>query len=341
MYKRLSCILLTLVLIFSACGGCGEKPPPKANHYTLEFTVEGSGTVTLDPDLSLYEAGSSVEIGASTVAELWSFDRFEGDLAGSNPSQVILMDSHKTFKAIFVERVIPPTRHTVAVEVVGQGHVNLDPSQPFAGYLEATTVTATAVGTVARWDFVNFTLDGVLLPIDSPFIFNVDSNMTIAAFFIFNTPPDPQIINMPEWIVTTSNDHLQIGGSDFTITEDGLYDLSALLEYSGENSNPPQDKEHVYFRVDNGNSEIKPLVGNHDSGDFIVLDLNDNELEKFITRDAGRFQLGKGEYKLNVYHGSTLLSGDFRGAQSVHGNKFTLWWRQPDTQPPARARIER
>ena len=68
--------------------------------YSLSVVIDGSGTVTRDPDRSDYRYGERVTLTAN--AELgWSFDGWSGDLSGGTNPVTIRMDGYKTVTAIF------------------------------------------------------------------------------------------------------------------------------------------------------------------------------------------------------------------------------------------------
>lgn len=217
-------------------------------------------------------------------------------------------------------------RYLVTVEIIGQGQVVLDPIQPELGYLELTNVTARAIETIDMWFFTNFGTLG-----DSNTItFEVTEALAIQALFTFDSPPSPTSppdsieFTVPDWGVTVSHPAIShVTGSEFTILESGLYNFEALLRYSAQSST--QEKEHCYFRVCNDSLDTKPSNPNHESGEFIVFDIH-NEERIILFKEAGQFQLSAGDYFIAAYHGSTKMNEEFHGANSVQGFAFKLSW---------------
>lgn len=108
-------------------GGVGEK-------FTLRMDIEGGGTTTPSEGSHTYDAGRVVKVSAHP-AHGYEFDKWDGDLTGSQPTSSITMDSDKHVVAEFepveepgkVRRLIttvdPPRGGrvtTVAAEKAGQ-----------------------------------------------------------------------------------------------------------------------------------------------------------------------------------------------------------------------------
>jgi len=68
--------------------------------YTLTVNIIGNGTVDLDPPGGTYPSGTLVELTANAEAG-WYFDRWEGDLTGSDNPDTIVMDDDQTVTAVF------------------------------------------------------------------------------------------------------------------------------------------------------------------------------------------------------------------------------------------------
>ncbi len=333
--KKIMMILFICILFIVSCHGC--KPPvddpdpptpPPISHYNLTYTIDGEGGLILEPNLSLYEEGSMVQVTAIKTTERWNFEAFTGALTGTANSQTLVMDSNKELTAVFSFSPAPVVRYQLEVRIQGKGSVTLDPTQPAHGYIEGTSVTMTAHSNVSRWNF------GVWKwyqngqqgeAMEDTFTVVMSSDVLVDAMFFQDDPPAPIIVDVPEWIVTTSRREIaHIAGSKFSIEADGHYKLTAQLEYSESSKNPVQDKEHVYFRL--GTGKVMPLNPNHESDEFVVLDRNDNTKRKIVKRNAGTFQLAEGDYFIGAYHGINVVAEDYRGAQSVHGFKFWLSW---------------
>lgn len=76
-----------------------QEPPTQ---YALSVGVAGSGTVSLDPPGSAYEAGTLVTLTAVPDPG-WRFDSWSGDLSGSENPADLVMDADKTVTASFVQ----------------------------------------------------------------------------------------------------------------------------------------------------------------------------------------------------------------------------------------------
>ena len=68
---------------------------------TLTWTVEGRGTLTVDPISSNYACGTPVTLNAEADPG-WVFSGWSGDLSGSTNPETVLMDGPKTITATFV-----------------------------------------------------------------------------------------------------------------------------------------------------------------------------------------------------------------------------------------------
>jgi len=68
--------------------------------YTLNVTTIGSGSVTKNPNLTEYPAGTSVMLTA-TPARFWNFLRWTGNASGNNPTVTVIMDGNKNVQARF------------------------------------------------------------------------------------------------------------------------------------------------------------------------------------------------------------------------------------------------
>jgi len=109
------------------------------SYYDLTWSVEGQGSVTLNPSGGSYLEGTSVEVTA-VPAEGWEFDRWSGALHGSTNPETIVMNGSSSITATFTE--IPIPEYDLTINVTGQGSVSLDPSG--GTYEEGTVVSLTA-----------------------------------------------------------------------------------------------------------------------------------------------------------------------------------------------------
>jgi hypothetical protein len=72
-----------------------------ATAYTLTVTVQGGGTVTLDPSAGPYPVGSTVTLTAVPSSGTWLFGSWSGDASGTVNPLPLLMDDNKTVQARF------------------------------------------------------------------------------------------------------------------------------------------------------------------------------------------------------------------------------------------------
>jgi len=101
MCKKNNCFILIFLLIsIFILSGCGD------DEYSLNLTVEGRGTITLNG--KDFENSTSVifeeneVVSVSSVANNdWEFDQYTGDLTGTSSSQKLTMNSDKQVTAIF------------------------------------------------------------------------------------------------------------------------------------------------------------------------------------------------------------------------------------------------
>ncbi|MCL0036192.1 Ig-like domain-containing protein [Dehalococcoidia bacterium] len=143
--------------------------PAPVTRYALTVTVSpaGSGTVSLSPEPDpdgRYTARTEVTLTATPAAG-WRFDRWSGDVIGTEPTITLTMDAHKNVTAHFARVVVqppPPVRYilTVTVDPAQSGTVSLSPLQPAAGYLAGTAVTLTAEP-AEGWEFDRWSGDAV------------------------------------------------------------------------------------------------------------------------------------------------------------------------------------
>jgi len=107
------------------------------NYYRLRVSIEGNGSVAIDPEKELYEEGELVNLTANAEPG-WSFVNWKGDLNSDNSSENITMDSDKSIVAHFEQNL-----YTLTINIDGCGSVEIDPIQE--GYLHGTLVNLTAL----------------------------------------------------------------------------------------------------------------------------------------------------------------------------------------------------
>jgi len=107
MKKRVLLGLLALVLVVSlvAFAACAEEEEVEEVEFTLKITAVGEGTTSPKPGTSTITEGESVTVTAKPDKG-YEFDRWEGDVSGTNTSITVKMTSAKSVVAVFVEEVI-------------------------------------------------------------------------------------------------------------------------------------------------------------------------------------------------------------------------------------------
>jgi uncharacterized repeat protein (TIGR02543 family) len=76
------------------------------NQYTLTVTIDGSGSVTKNPDQATYSYGQVVTLTAVANSG-WAFSYWSGDLSGSQNPKTITMNGNKAVTAHFVDAMAP------------------------------------------------------------------------------------------------------------------------------------------------------------------------------------------------------------------------------------------
>ena len=140
--------------------------------YTLDINVVGQGQVTKSPQQATYHYGDTVTLTAVHDPG-WAFDHWSGDLGGSQNPRTITIYGNKQVTAHFVQR-----SYTLAVQVVGQGSVQREPSLPAYHYGDKVKMTAKpALG----WSFVGWS--GALTGSDNPQTLTITGDAQVTATF--------------------------------------------------------------------------------------------------------------------------------------------------------------
>lgn len=122
-----------------------------------------------------YIASKRITVTASASAG-YKFSHWEGDLAGSTNSALLVMDRNRTITAIFLAYSVL----TVNIDPLGGGTVTLEPAQPAEGYVEGTIVTLTATA-AEGYEFDHWS--GALSGSENPATITIDSEEGIMAHF--------------------------------------------------------------------------------------------------------------------------------------------------------------
>lgn len=105
------------------------------NQYTLTITIDGSGSVTKNPNLATYTYGQVVTLTA-VPGTGWAFSSWTGDLTGSQNPKTITMNGNKAVTAHFSDSAAP--------QISGVTRVTSDPldTNPSYGWVNVSgTVT--------------------------------------------------------------------------------------------------------------------------------------------------------------------------------------------------------
>ncbi len=157
--------------------------------YTLTITIDGSGSVTKNPNQATYPYGTVVTLTAVPNTG-WVFGSWTGNLSGSTNPTTITMNGNKSVTAHFTAN-----QYTLTVSTVGSGSVTKNPDQ--ATYTYGQVVTLTAVP-AAGWAFTSWT--GDLSGNQNPKTITMNANKAVTAHFADSQAP--QILNIAR---TTSN----------------------------------------------------------------------------------------------------------------------------------------
>lgn len=157
--------------LFIQTGSGGGGP----TQYTLSVSVQGSGTVDLNPTGGIYEEDTSVQLTA-VPATGWEFEGWSGDLTGSATVETLTMDANKTVTATFSE--ITATQYTLTVATQGSGSVVLDPA---GGIYDAGTSVELTATAAQGWQFSGWQDD--LSGSGNPAQVSMDTNKSVTAVF--------------------------------------------------------------------------------------------------------------------------------------------------------------
>jgi len=140
--------------------------------FTLTITLDGSGSVTKNPNQATYPYGTIVTLTA-TPNTGWVFSSWAGDLSGSTNPTTITMTANKTVIAHFTAN-----QCTLTITTTGSGSVTKNPNQ--ATYTYGTVVTLTAVPS-SGWIFSSWS--GDLSGSQNPRTITMNGNKAVTAHF--------------------------------------------------------------------------------------------------------------------------------------------------------------
>lgn len=143
--------------------------------YPLTVEIQGEGTVSetiVQPKTTNYNQGELVELNA-VPADGWVFDRWEGDLTGSdNPAQITI-NTEKNVTAVF-ERI----EYSITTSVVGEGLVSITPEREFYYFGDEIHIN---VAPETGWKFVYWDT-GELESTENPITTTLTSDLSVTVY---------------------------------------------------------------------------------------------------------------------------------------------------------------
>ena len=146
--------------------------------FTLSVTLDGSGSVTKNPNQAAYPYGTVVQLTAIADAG-WVFSSWSGNLSGSANPASITMNGNRSVTAHFTQN-----QYTLTVTIDGSGSVTKNPNQ--ATYTFGQVVTLTAVPG-SGWGFSSWT--GDLTGSQNPKTITMNGNKAVTAHFLDTALP--------------------------------------------------------------------------------------------------------------------------------------------------------
>ena len=140
--------------------------------FTLDVTVVGTGNVVVAPPTGPYLYGDLVTLTATMTDPNWHFVGWTGDIESSENPLMITMTEDVSLTATFSDQ------NVLTVNVVGNGHVDLDPAG--GAYAADTEVGLTAVADLG-WTFTGWS--GDLTGDTNPETIVMDDHKTVTATF--------------------------------------------------------------------------------------------------------------------------------------------------------------
>jgi uncharacterized repeat protein (TIGR02543 family) len=231
------------------------------------------GSVSLNPNKGSYVYNDTVTLVAEPNA-CWSFTRWEGDLNGTNPVELLTVTRDMSVTAVFTQN-----RHTLTVNKVGPGQVAVTPQM--AEYYCGDSVTLTATPAT---DYFFTGWSGDQTGAENPLTFTIEKNTVITATFSNNPPPalDPiedKTVGLNELITFTVR-AVDPRGEPVTLTADGL-PFGATFKNNGDGTGTftwrpsvAQGGEHtITFIASDGSGQGSQTVVITVEGQAVVLPL--------------------------------------------------------------------
>lgn len=150
----------------------------KIKEYALNVEVEGEGNVTeevVEEKSKDYEHGTTVRLTAEPEKG-WKFDRWEGDLSGSENSETIVVEEEKNVTAVFT-----PKEYALNVEVEGEGSVSEEVVEEKGKDYEYGTKVRLTAEPGENWVFDSW--KGDLSGSENPATITVEEEKNVTAVF--------------------------------------------------------------------------------------------------------------------------------------------------------------
>jgi|GEM_PF-376794 len=219
--------------------------------HSLTVATSGAGRVNLStpPFNGTYDEGTEVRLTA--VADPgWQFSFWSEDLAGpSNPARIV-MNSNKDVTATFTETVGDTVQHTLTINTIGSGSVNVSPA-PVNGRYDDGTIVALTANPATGWQFSTWSgefLGSASARIDSV-LMNSNKNVTVTFKPVAGEPITTRIeaeamtltnyeieANDRAWSGNTGISLSASHGTATTALSPGIYDI--LIHYLDEPDGP-------------------------------------------------------------------------------------------------------
>ena len=142
------------------------------DEYTLTVSKVGSGTVDVDPLMSVYHYGNQVELTANPAIG-WNFAGWSGDVSSTENPLTVTIDGNVAITATFIQDA-----YTVTVSEVGSGSVEIDPDQLAYTYGDQVELTAVPV---TGWQFDGWS--GDISSTENPLTVTIDGSIALTATF--------------------------------------------------------------------------------------------------------------------------------------------------------------
>jgi surface protein len=147
----------------------------KKKNYPVEISIQGEGSVTVEPQQEIYEHGTVITL-TPVPAENWTFKEWSGAISGSTAPTQVTVTSPTSITATFERRSYPLT-----IDIVGNGTVEeVIVQQKTTDYPFGTQVQLTPRPSEG-WRFVEWS--GDLTGSQTPALITVRESKTVTATF--------------------------------------------------------------------------------------------------------------------------------------------------------------